>query len=74
MTMDLIRKQKGMPFLKRGMRVLFTYNGKHGRISGANYCGNLNITFDGDNFSQNCHPQWKMQYFDKDGGLIKEYA
>ena len=73
MSMDNVRKHRNMPFLKRGMRVQHTHNGRFGRISGSNTSMNLNITFDGDNHSQNCHPYWMMKYFDSDGGLIKEY-
>ncbi len=74
MTMDRFRKSRSMEFVKRGMRVKLTYNGRMGRVSGANSGANLNITFDGDNYSQNCHPWWMMQYFDKDGNLLKEYG
>ena len=67
------RKSRGMPFVKRGMRVVHTHSGKKGRISGANSSCNLNITFDGDNYSQNCHPWWMMQYFNEKGEIIAEY-
>ena len=73
MTMNQVRKSRGMPFIKRGMRIYHSHNKRYGRISGANSSGNLNITFDGDNYSQNCHPHWKMKYFDADGKLIDEY-
>ncbi len=73
MLMKDFRKSRGMPFVVRGMRVIHTHNGKTGRVSGANSSCNLNITFDGDNYSQNCHPHWMMQYFDKGGKMIAEY-
>lgn len=73
MSMDSVRKGRDIPWLKRGMRVEHTYNGKKGRVSGSNGSGNINVIFDGDNWSQNCHPHWMMKYFDKDGELIKEY-
>ena len=60
-----------MPFVKRGMRI--KHDGRNGRVSGANSSCNLNITFDGLNYSQNCHPYWKMQYFDGNGKIIAEY-
>lgn len=72
MSMEDIRKKRNMPFLKRGMRVEFLY-GRKGRISGAHGL-NLSITFDGDKFSQNCHPQWMMRYLDKEKNIIKEYG
>jgi len=73
MKMEYFRKHRAMPFVKRGMRVKNTYNGLEGRVSGANSSGNLNITFDGFSYSQNIHPKWMMQYFDKDGDLIADY-
>lgn len=73
MTMDDFRKLRGMPFVKRGMRVKDIYRNIEGRIAGANSSCNLNVIFDGYNHSENCHPRWMMQYFDKNGTLIKEY-
>ena len=74
MGMKEFRKRRGMPFVKRGTRVKSTYDGKEGRVSGANAALNLNITFDGDDFSINCHPFWMIQYFDTNGRLIREYG
>ena len=52
MKMAQFRKSRNMPWVKRGMRVEHTYNGKKGRISGANDGANLNITFESSpNFS-----------------------
>ena len=72
-TMSQIRKQRNMPFLKRGMRVYFIYDKKWGTISGANNSGNINVKFDGDNFSRNCHPHFEMKYYDNNGKLIAIY-
>jgi hypothetical protein len=74
MGMEAFRKRRNMPFVKRGMRVECTHSGKKGRVSGTNSSGNLNITFDGQKFSKNHHPWWKMKYFDGQGQLIKEYG
>ncbi len=73
MTISEIRKQRSMPFLKVGMRVFHTHNKKFGVVTGANNSQNINVKFDGDKFTQNCHPHWMMQYFDKDEKMIKEY-
>ena len=73
MKLKDFRKHRNMPFVKRGMRVIFTHDGRKGRIAGANESSNLNIIFDGERHSVNCHPYFKMQYFDKQGKLIKEY-
>ena len=67
------RMRRNMPFVKRGMKVFHTHNNKWGRIASVNNSDNLNIIFDGDNYSQNCHPYFKMQYFDDGGKMIKEY-
>jgi hypothetical protein len=73
MTIAELRKYRCVPFVKKGMRVKNTYSGRCGRITGANHSGNLNILFDGDKRSQNCHPHWMMEYYDDDGKLIAEY-
>jgi hypothetical protein len=74
MKMKDFREVRNMSFAKRGMRVEHTYNGKKGRIAGANASANLNIIFDGENFSVNCHPHFMMRYYDKKGQLLKEYG
>ncbi len=74
MSLENVRRYRGMPFIKRGMRVLHTYNNRYGRISGSNWSGNLNITFDGDSHSTNCHPNFMMRYFNDDGDVIAEYG
>jgi hypothetical protein len=74
MRMDAFRKDRCMPFVKRGMRVEHTYDGRKGRVSGANSSANLNITFDGKSYSENCHPKWMMKYFDADGNVIADYG
>ena len=68
-----IRKSRYMPFIKRGMRVLHTHTNRYGRITGGNESCNLQVKFDGDKYSQNCHPKFKMIYFDKKGNIIKSY-
>ncbi len=73
MGMANFRYHRNMPFVKRGMRVYHTHSGKWGRIASVNSHQNLNIIFDGDNYSQNCHPYSQMQYYDDRGKLVKEY-
>jgi len=74
MKISEFRKARNMPFVKRGMRVVHTHSGRSGRVSGANSSCNLNITFDGDNYSQNCHPYFMMRYLDESGHIIQEYG
>ena len=73
MNIDYFRKCRNMPFVRVGMRVFHMHNRKFGRISGANDSANLNIKFDGKNYSENCHPKWKMKYYDKEMRVIAEY-
>lgn len=70
---EYMKKIRGMPFIKVGMRVLFTHSRKWGTITGVNNSANLNVKFDGDNYSCNCHPTWMMQYYDADGKMIAEF-
>jgi hypothetical protein len=72
--LEYVRKYRNMPFIKRGMRVLHTHNNRSGVVTGGNSSGNINVRFDGDNYSINCHPKWKMKYFDTANNLIKEYT
>lgn len=69
--LDYVRTRRNLPFVKRGMRV--EVDGKPGRITSGNRSGNLNIRFDGEKYSVNCHPWYKIKYFDKDGTLIKAF-
>jgi hypothetical protein len=71
MKISDFREYRGLPFVKRGMRV--EMDGKPGRVAGANSSANLDIIFDGDNYSQNCHPYWRMKYFGNGGEVIKEF-
>ena len=73
MNLDYVKNQRGLPFVKRGMRVENTYNGKKGKITGGNSSGNIQVKFDGNKYSQNCHPTYMMKYFDEEGNLIKEF-
>lgn len=73
MNLDYVKKQRGLPFVKIGMKVQSTYNGKFGYITGGNMSGNLQIRFEGKNHSENYHPHWEIKYFDDKGNVIKEY-
>lgn len=74
--LDYIRKQRGLPFVKQGMKVELNYLGKtkDGIITGANESGNLNVRFDGDKHSSNCHPRWAIKYIDQKGNTLAEFS
>ena len=71
-SLAYVKERRNLPFVKRGMRVCV--EGRWGRITGGGASGNLNVRFDGDKFSSNCHPWWRIQYFDKDGKVIQEFG
>jgi len=73
MSIGQVRKSRGLPFLKVGMRVFSTHNGKYGKVTGSNSSMNINVKFDGDNHTQNCHPLWKIAYLDIDGNEVARY-
>lgn len=70
-TLAYIKERRNMPFLKRGMSV--EVNGQKGKVTSGNRSGNINVRFEGINFSKNCHPKWETCYFDKDGNVIADY-
>lgn len=73
MNLDYVKNTRGLSFVKVGMKVQSTYDGRFGVIKGGNNSGNIDILFDGDKHKSNCHPTWKMKYFDADDNVIAEY-
>ena len=76
MNLDYVKEHRGLPFVKVGMKVEHSYSGKTkiGKITGGNFSGNIQVKFNGDNYSQNCHPNWAMKYFDDDGKVLAEFS
>lgn len=68
---ERMKKSRGIGFAEIGMKV--EVYGRPGIIVG-NYKANLSVCFDGNDFADNCHPRWAIQYFDKDGDLIKAFC
>jgi hypothetical protein len=75
MTLEYVKKQRGLDFLEIGMRVELAYDKtkKQGVIKGGNSSGNIDVLFDGEKKPDNCHPTWAMKYFDKEGNVIADY-
>lgn len=75
MNLDFIKEQRGLSFVKVGMKVELCYSGKTkvGKITGGNASGNIDVKFEGENKPQNCHPCWAMKYFDDSGYIIREF-
>jgi hypothetical protein len=76
MNLELVKKQRGLSFIEKGMRVELAYGStkKQGTIKGGNSSGNIDVLFDGEKRPDNCHPTWAMKYFDKEGNVIAEYG
>ena len=73
-NLDYVKEQRGLTFVKKGMKVENTYLKKVGVIKSGNSSGNLNILFEGDKKPQNCHPTWAMKYYDENDNVIAEYG
>lgn len=74
MNIAEVRKHRGMPFLKCGMKVYSRHNGLFGKVTGGNQSANINVKFEGRNYTVNCHPHWQMIYYDKNNNVIAEYG
>lgn len=72
MNLDYVKENRGLPFVKKGMKV--EVYGDAGVITGGNSSGNLNVKFEGQKHSSNCHPKSGIKYFDENGNIIKEFA
>jgi hypothetical protein len=73
MNLDYVKKTRGLDFVKKGMRVEQTEMKQSGVIVGGNRSGNIDVKFDGNKHTDNCHPTYMMKYFDDNGNVIKEY-
>lgn len=67
---DMIRC-RGIEFARLGMKV--EVNGKEGTIQGMNANANLNVLFPGQAGVRNCHPTWKVKYFNEQGEVIADF-
>ena len=66
---------RGIEFARLGMMV--EVDGDMGTIQGMNTSANLDVLFTNQlkhgKRSHNCHPTWKVKYFDKNGTLIAHF-
>ena len=70
-TWEQIKKYRSVPFIELGMEV--EVNWRPGVIVG--YHGlNLLICMQGTTTGSNCHPNWRIKYFDSEGNIIKEFG
>ena len=71
-----ILKQRSLEeFCKLGTRVKSLHSGRFGFVVGGNQSGNIDVLFDGSEWTNNCHPHWQMQYLSDDGKtVLKEYG
>jgi hypothetical protein len=68
---EYMKEQRGLDFLTRNMTV--EVDGEKGIVTG-DCNGNLAVKFEGNKHSDNCHPHWRVKYFNENGELIKEYG
>lgn len=67
---DTLRR-RNIEFAHLGMMVEVC--GKTGRIVGCNNSLNLDVCFDGEWWKTNCHPWYKIKYFNNYGNVVAEY-
>jgi len=71
---DMIR-HRGIEFAQIGMMV--EVDGAIGTIQGMNDSANLDVVFTNKlkygKHAHNCHPTWRVKYFDSDGKLIAHH-
>lgn len=70
-SLKRVKEKRSMDFLKRGLTVVV--NGKTGVVVSGNDSLNINVRFEGNSYSQNCHPKWETCYYDKNGEIIADY-
>jgi hypothetical protein len=66
-SFENMKQARRLHFLKKNMRV--EVDGKPGRVVG-NYGHNLLVKLDNIKRSCNCHPHFKVKYFNDNGELI----
>ncbi|ELG7184017.1 TPA: hypothetical protein ACP3ZG_000568 [Pseudomonas aeruginosa] len=71
---DMI-KHRGIEFARIGMMV--EVDGNIGTIEGMNSSANLDVRFTNrlklGKHVHNCHPTWKVKYFDQDGKVLAHF-
>lgn len=72
MSLQNVRASRGMPFLRRGMRVHMTDSDRYGSIVSTRG-DNLRIRIENSNQRVVRHPQWMMKYLDSSNNTIAEY-
>lgn len=70
-NLDYVKNVRGLKFVEKGMQV--RVGDKFGVIIGGNDTGNIDVKFNGNTWSDNCHPTYDIIYFDKDGKVLADY-
>jgi hypothetical protein len=67
---------RGVPFARVGIKVHVDVTG-FGVITGNNYSANFNVLFKSGKYAGqtlNCHPKWRITYYDAGGVVLKEFS
>ena len=68
---DRNKDYRNIPFAYQGMRI--SVCGKMGTIVGSNSSCNLDVVYDGNWHTNNCHPWHETVYYDRDGSVVADY-
>lgn len=66
---DKMKKYRNIDFIYQGMKI--NVCGKDGIIVGYNSGMNLDVVFNNNIYTDNCHPHWETTYYDINNKIIK---
>lgn len=73
---DRMKAARQIPFAYIGEPVILhslSRGDLHGVICGSNSGMNLDILFDGNTHTENCHPHYRLTYLDRQNAVIAHY-
>ncbi len=69
--LEQVRKKRHLPFLRRGLIV--DVKGTRGVVTRGKSSLNIQVRFNREKQSYNCHPTWETTYYDYNGNIIADY-
>ena len=73
---ERVRGYRNLPFAYIGQRVILHSKSRGdlcGIICGSNHAQNLDILFDGQSWTENCHPYYQLDYLGPDGEVVASF-
>jgi len=73
---EQVKIARGIPFAFMGEKVVLSSKKRGdliGTIVGANHAMNLDVVFEGTYHKENCHPHYRLTYYDKNNMPVARY-